>query len=408
MTADPKRIALLVETSHGSGRDIVHGVSAYLRERGCDWLIDHETQRREAGPPDWLARWRGDGVIARLHSRQVAAAVRRLGVPVVDVLDGLPPQPDVHLVHVDDAAISRLACDHLRGLGLRHVAYVGPASREWATQRRDGVAAAAAAAGMTTAAFEFSRHVTLREGMTARASRLVAWLGRQPRPFGVVGATDFYAWLAVTACPQAGLAVPGDVAIVGADNDDIFCLLSRPAITSVVTNNVGLGFEAAGLLDRLLAGGPRPAARVEIVIPPLGVNPRGSSDTVATGDAEIAAAQALVRRRGTERLSVEEVAQAVGLTPSTLQRRFRAAVGHSVHEEFMLERLRLARQLLAETDLTLLAVARRAGFGHQEYLGRVFKRRLGVTPGEYRRAARRHAPAAFERLPEPPPAGTAG
>jgi hypothetical protein len=44
----PKRIALLVETSHGSGRDIVHGVAAYLRERGCDWVVDHETRRRPA------------------------------------------------------------------------------------------------------------------------------------------------------------------------------------------------------------------------------------------------------------------------------------------------------------------------------------------------------------------------
>jgi LacI family transcriptional regulator len=400
----PKRIALLVETSHGSGRDIVHGVAAYLRERGCDWVVDHETQRLETDPPGWLAHWRGDGVIARLHSQRVARAVRKLRVPVIDVLEGLEPMADVHLVHVDDVAISRMACDHVRGLGLRHVCYVGPAGRVWAAKRRDGFVAAAAAAGLGVDVFEFSRHIALNEPMSDRAARLVKWLGRQPRPFGVMGATDAYAWLAAMAAPAAGLAVPADMAIVGVDNDDVFCSLARPPITSVVTNNVGLGFEAAALLDRLLAAGPRPVNRQEIAITPLGINQRGSSDTVATDDREVASALALIRGRGTDRLSVNDVAEAVGLAPSTLQRRFRAAVGHGVHEEFMRQRVKIASRLLAETDLTLLAVAHRAGFGHQEYLGRVFRSRLGITPAEYRRTARRHAPAAFERLDGPHPA----
>jgi hypothetical protein len=118
--AASKRIALLVESSHGGGRAPVHGVAAFLREQGCDWLIDHETQRLEAGPPAWLAKWRGDGVIARLHSERVAKAVSRLRVPVVDVLNALPPSQSVHLAHVNEAAIASIAFEHLRGGLQRH------------------------------------------------------------------------------------------------------------------------------------------------------------------------------------------------------------------------------------------------------------------------------------------------
>ncbi|MFM8804241.1 MAG: xylose operon transcription regulator XylR, partial [Planctomycetia bacterium] len=75
------RIAILVETSHGSGRDLVQGVGGFMRDAGCSWLIDHETQRLEGGPPSWLARWRGDGIIARLHSPRVADALVALGIP---------------------------------------------------------------------------------------------------------------------------------------------------------------------------------------------------------------------------------------------------------------------------------------------------------------------------------------
>ncbi|MCX7431272.1 MAG: hypothetical protein NTY17_09765, partial [Planctomycetia bacterium] len=169
----PKRIALLVESSHGTGRDIVHGVAAFLREQGCDWLVDHETQRLEGSPPAWLAKWRGDGVIARLHSERVAKAVSRLRVPVVDVLNALPPAPGVHQAHVDEAAIARLAFEHLRALGLRQFAFCGPTDRVWAWQRRDVFTAAATEANMPVHVYEFSRHLRTQELASRRAERLV-------------------------------------------------------------------------------------------------------------------------------------------------------------------------------------------------------------------------------------------
>jgi LacI family transcriptional regulator len=384
----PKRIALLVESSHGTGRDIVRGVGEFLGEQGCDWLIDHETQRLEGGPPAWLAKWRGDGVIARLHSEQVAKAVARLQVPVVDVLNALAPAPGVHLAHVDEAAIARLAFEHLRAIGLRQFAFVGPVDRTWARQRRDVFKAAAAEVGMPVHVYELAKHLRVQELASRRAEHLVRWLRDLPRPVGVLAANDSYAWLVSTACRLAGLAVPEDVAILGVDNDEVFCSLARPPISSVVIAAVRLGFEAARLMDAILREGS-PRERREIIVPVLGVKSRASTDTLATDDEDVKAALALIRGHGSEKISVNAIAEAVGLSVSTLQRKFRTLVGHSVHEEAIRHRLQTAMRLLSDTDLSILAVAHRAGFGHQEYLGRVFKSRLGVTPAEYRRATLR-------------------
>jgi LacI family transcriptional regulator len=79
------------------------------------------------------------------------------------------------------------------------------------------------------------------------------------------------------------------------------------------------------------------------------------------------------------------------LSRSTLQRRFRQFLGHSVHDEIVRVRLNRAQELLAETDLPLSLVAQRSGFNHQEYLGAVFRARLGRTPASYRRIARPRA-----------------
>ena len=394
----PKRIALLVESSHGTGRDIVHGVAAFLREQGCDWLVDHETQRLEDGPPAWLKKWRGDGVIARLHSPRVAKAVSRLGVPVVDVLNALPPVPGVHLAHVDEAAIARLAFEHLRGLGLREFAFCGPADRVWALQRRDVFAAAAADANMPVCVYEFSTHLRTQELARRRAERLVTWLRRLPRPIGVLAANDSYASIVSTACRMAGLTVPDDVVILGVDNDEVFCSLAAPPLSSVVTATHLLGFEAARLMDAVLCD-PRGGKRRHVIVPPLGIKVRASTDMLATDDEDVTAAVAMIRSNGSAKLSVSKIAETVGLSPSTLQRRFRETVGHSVHEEAIRHRLRIAMRLLSETDLSILAVARRAGFGHQEYLGRVFKSRLGVTPAEYRKAAVSRTVKAIKQFP---------
>jgi transcriptional regulator GlxA family with amidase domain len=59
-----------------------------------------------------------------------------------------------------------------------------------------------------------------------------------------------------------------------------------------------------------------------------------------------------------------------------------------MHQEILNTRVRHARELLATTDIPLAAVAEQAGFRHQEYLGAVFRARVGKTPAQVRAEAR--------------------
>ena len=83
---DTSPTRFLVETTHASARETLRGVAAFVRDSAADWAIDHEPKRLEAGPPEWFRRWRGDGVIARLHCRRTAEAVARSKLPAVDML----------------------------------------------------------------------------------------------------------------------------------------------------------------------------------------------------------------------------------------------------------------------------------------------------------------------------------
>ncbi len=128
------------------------------------------------------------------------------------------------------------------------------------------------------------------------------------------------------------------------------------------------------------AAGPR-------LVAPMGVVTRLSTDVLATGDRQVAAALRLIREQACAGLTAGDLVTRVPVSHSVLQRRFRKELGRSLQEEIINVRVKRARQLLAETELPLAEVAERCGFKHQEYLGPIFKARTGQTPAQYRRNA---------------------
>lgn len=378
------RVALLIETSLGPGRDILRGVAQYVRERG-GWSLHYEPRGLEERAPEWLARWRGEGVIARLQNPALVAGVARLGIPVVDVL-GVVNQAGFPLVHVDDAAIARLAAAHLHERGLRQFGYFGIAGENWSERRREAFAAAVGLARGDLRVYESPRHLTVGKAWDQEADRLARWVEGLPKPVGVMICSDQRGSQFLEACRRAGAQVPDEVAVIGVDDDEPLCEVCHPPLSSVRPAHSRVGYVAAELLDRLMAGRQPPAK--PILVEPVGVTTRLSTDVLAVTDASLASAVRLIREQACAGLRVEMVARHAGLSRSVLQRRFREALGRTVHEEILQTRLKRACELLTETELGLVDVAERAGFRHQEYMGAVFKAHLGRTPAQHRRLFR--------------------
>ncbi|MFB9471117.1 helix-turn-helix domain-containing protein [Nonomuraea salmonea] len=92
-----------------------------------------------------------------------------------------------------------------------------------------------------------------------------------------------------------------------------------------------------------------------------------------------------------EPLTVDALAARAAMSPRTFARRFKALTGTTPHRWLLEHRLRLAEELLETTDLSVDAVAARAGFGGADTLRHHFAARRGITPAAYRRAFR-HSP----------------
>jgi AraC family transcriptional regulator len=87
-------------------------------------------------------------------------------------------------------------------------------------------------------------------------------------------------------------------------------------------------------------------------------------------------------------LTLADLADAAGLSPTHFARRFKATTGAAPHQHVMRLRLQRAQRLLRETPRSIAQVAFECGFSHQGHLTRVFARLAGVTPAAFRRASR--------------------
>lgn len=96
-------------------------------------------------------------------------------------------------------------------------------------------------------------------------------------------------------------------------------------------------------------------------------------------------AAAFIREHCTERLSLEDIGEAAGLSTSYLIRAFKQHFGQTPHGYLLDQRVQYARALLRRGG-RIAEVAQEAGFADQAHLQRAFKRYLAATPGHYRSA----------------------
>jgi LacI family transcriptional regulator len=398
------RVALLIESTRAYGRELLSGVAAFLKVHG-PWSVFHQERGLGDATPGWLRNWTGDGVIGRFETRDLVRLVRRRGIPAVD-LRGRFDIPGTPLIETDDRAVVRLAVQHLAGRGLTQFAFCGFSGANYSERRlayfREFLGAATPVPVFESPPPQTAADTVLLESMgLSQEDALARWLRQLPRPVGVFACNDIRAQQVLNTCRARGVAVPDDVSVIGVDNDEILCNLSYPSLSSVQPDARGIGYQAARLLEKMMHGEQVSAATV--FVPPCGVVARGSTDGLAIPDRHVVAAVRFIRDHACRGIDVPDVLAQVPLSRSTLERRFQRHLGCSPKEEIIRVRIGRVKQLLAETDYTLAAVARRTGFNSVEHLSALFAQRVGQPPGQYRRFARaRHAAAGSE-----PTGGTA-
>lgn len=373
------RVALYFNLSLVHHQGMVNGMITYARARG-DWeLCGAYWPMAQIGD---FRQWDGDGIIAAVETDEDIVMLTGAGVPVVDT-SGAIIDPRLSLVTNDNPEIGRIGGEHLTDNGLEHFAFCAASGSCWSDERLAGFEEATA---------------PYRSGRVSLFAREIAWwhspefsreladfLTKQDKPLGVMAANDIVGMNVMGACRLAGLRVPEDVALVSVDNEVLLCELSTPPISSIPFDRHEIGLRSAERLDVLMQG--MLPAMPELRVRPQPLVERASSSTIAVDDELVAEALAYIRQNAVNNLSAGEVARDLHVSRRNLERRFHAQMGRTILEEIHRVRIKRAKVLLRDRDVSTKQAAVLSGFRTIDRFTAIFTRYAGMLPGAYRSRA---------------------
>ena len=375
-----KRSQILAATPRKTGRrvavvmerpaiEVFHGICRFGRAAG--WEALYTLPSKVAGDCD--------GVIAFMSPRMewLVPRVRALGVPMVN-LGTLCMEKDIPQVFSNEAKVGQLGAEHFLDRGFRHLAWY--ATYDYFAVQCAGFCRTVRAKGMHV-------HMVVDPAMADKellksVPYVADRLRRLPKPLAVMAGSDYWATVLVNACMRARFAIPHQVAILGIGDDSVDREMSPVPLSYVNQNDERSGYEAAALLDRTMDAA-RPA-EMPVVIEPVGVVTRISTDVFAVGHTGIQRALAFIQKRFAETIRVKDAAKVAGMGLTQFSVQFHARLGRTVHQHLNSVRLASARELLLGTDWPVEQIAEASGFVLAENMRAAFVREFGCPPREYR------------------------
>lgn len=369
--AEQRAIGLAVDTVGSYGREVIHGVMEFCH-RNPHWVIGVEPRLWRYDSEPQPATDDVEGIIVQAADAKVIQQLIASGKPVINVTNLGAASKRLPTIAPDDEAIGRLGAGHLLSLGVEHYGAVAHNSYEFSKAR----------IGAFTKEIEASgAKVHLCDTAQTTLAGLVPWLNSLPKPAAVFCCNDVWAHRTLAAARRAGLRVPEQVAVLGVDDDELLNTIGALPLSSISVSASKIGFEAARMLEAALDGKKPP---MFTKVAPLAVVPRATTNVFHVDDPDVAEALAYIKANSGRPIGVDDVLNHVSMSRRSLERRFRAAVGRSVAVEIRRSHLERAKQLLANTTLTIEEVALASGFTNTTLLGVVFRRYVGESPSNFR------------------------
>lgn len=379
----PKKIAVIITASGMAGRDYLSGVFRYVNTR-TRWMLDllnsngdFERRISDNGLPD--------GVLSIIpHEEQILAALLKLDMP--SVLVDIPPSTfnfsgkRISFVHLNEDMIGRAAAEHLLSRGsfnsfacmIDEPQFSYPAARERGFRQRlerEG---------------RFVKTLILPETTAGERERKIfeLTLARLPRPLAVFAVRDRAAIKIFAACRRLRLSIPGEIALLGVDNDELFCNSLPVPLSSILPDHEQVGFLAARELDQLFKGRSGGDKILDKSVKDIVL--RASTRIVPPAARIVSDALTFIEKNVSGTLRVSDVATHLGVSRRLLDLRFRQMQNESVLDAIVRTRIGKIKKRLLSTSDSIARIAKDCGFSSSAALVRFFKDRTGQSPNRWR------------------------
>jgi LacI family transcriptional regulator len=362
---------------------IHRGVAKVARQNG--WQLN--CPKDLAANEGILKDWQGDGCIALLENDETLEHFRRLKIPLVDL--GLRNHKlKIPRVITDNAAIGHLAGEHFRDFGHREVFAVDPGEKGMYRERLDGLRRRLEADGGKVTVLNSSQ--TIQQDIIDEIEAIAKARGQSPQEIslGFFAYQDTMASEMISLCLLRDLRVPENIAVLGVDNDDLINSGLMMGLSSVDSDQEGLGSEAARLLQTLLEDSEKSNTTKIYRHKPIGVVARRSTDCFAVRNPLVSNALHWIQKNYYKGIQATDVAEAMGVTQQGLQKAFASAYNRSPGQEIRHQRVQAVAHLLRTTNAKLEDIAANCGYYSVNSLINSFRTAHNTTPGKFRQQKR--------------------
>ena len=378
-----KRVAVLIGTSTGWGRDVIRGINQYAMLHNWILYVDPIGLDELSELP---TKWKGEGIIARIGNEQTLASIRKSGLPCVNVsalqFKGSNRYPRITTDHRKTA---EMGFRYFYANGFRHFGYFGLQDTAYVLEHEQTFLHLAEEAGCSCSAYEVPAGHAAQPTWNLHLSALEQWLKKLPKPCGILTWNVSGAQWVIHAANHAGLPVPEQISVLNTAEDDFLCTTFHIPISSVEVPTNEIGVCAADLLDRMMRNKRfKPASAA---FPPKSIIKRTSTDMMSIADPIMVKALIHIRQNaylGAKQCTVDSIAKWVGVCRRKLELMFLSLLNRTVHDEIQRTRIERASRLLVDTEISISDIAENSGFATVEHFATVFKKTYGCSPRLHR------------------------
>lgn len=364
---------------------LLQGVLHYAAETE-QWVVckmppDYKRKLGMKGVLRYAKRWRADVVIGQFEPDDDVRLLRDNGIVTI-AQDYISKFPGIPNITADYDKTGEMAASRFLARGFQNFAFFGLNGVCWSDERCEGFRKRIEKAGFADHFTKYDKQ-RIDNLWSYEPDELIEWLRELPKPVAILACDDNQANILLQACNLCGVKIPSEVAIIGVDNDEVLCNMSAPTLSSINIDIERGGYETAAMADRMKKD-PSYAGE-DIVLRPMNIVSRMSSNIFATRDSAILTALQFIGANIDHKITVKDVLEQVPLSRRLLEQRFLKETGTTLYQYITVLRMDRFAQLLLESNDSISNIAARMEEDDTKSISRRFLAVKGCTPSEFRK-----------------------
>lgn len=378
------KIILLLDFAEEYSKCLLKGISKYSAEHGhwsfCRMPLYYRETLGSKGILNWAEDWKAHGIIGQLYN-EMENDLYQSPIPVIaqDFKERFRFIPNITGQYRETG---KLGAEYFLNKGYTQFAFYGFNNIVWSRERAEGFESAVNQAGFHVHYFEHKK-ARSTDIWYYKSNSLSKWLKSLPKPIALMACDDNQGVHITEACKQNNIRVPQEVAVLGVDNDVMLCELSDPPLSSIELDIERAGYDTARAMDLMITG--RAKFYRDILVPPLKVVTRNSTDIYASQDDYVATVLDFIHKNIDQNLLVDHIIKEVPMSRRSLEKRFVEVTGLPIYKYIFKLRIEKLAQRLVSSEMSVFEIALEMGLSDSKNIARQFRQVMGCTPLEYRR-----------------------